>query len=130
VSEPSQLSKFTPPFTTDYGDIKDAKGRVLLSAEAVKENYDLAREIAEELNAPHQKSRWLIETARQTWWDGRKTGLDAFFTPYPNEAIGFARFEDAEVARCWLLEPLMETLRSTEHIFLDGQKSPSEKEGE
>lgn len=60
---------------------------------------------------------WLIECGRQTWWDGRKPGLDAEFTSDPNEAIRFARFEDAELARCWLLEPIQHLLRATEHAW-------------
>lgn len=63
---------------------------------------------------------WLIETAQSTYWDGKQIGDDACFVRDANEACRFARFEDAEVARCWLLEKLQRAhrLRSAEHIFL------------
>ncbi len=63
---------------------------------------------------------WLIETAQNTYWDGRQIGDDACFVRDANEACRFARFEDAEVVRCWLLEKLQraQRLRSAEHIFL------------
>lgn len=63
---------------------------------------------------------WLIESARNEYWDGRKIGDDAVFVRDANEACRFARFEDAEVARCWLLEKIQrpQRLRSSEHVFL------------
>jgi hypothetical protein len=60
---------------------------------------------------------WLIESGAQKWWDGRQAGSKAYFTADPNEALRFARFEDAECARCWLLEPIQHLLRSTEHVW-------------
>ena len=62
---------------------------------------------------------WLIETGARTWWDGRQPGISATFTSDASEAIRFARFEDAERARCWLLEPIAKTLSSTEHLWQD-----------
>ncbi len=63
---------------------------------------------------------WLIETARNEYWDGKKIGDDAMFVRNANEACRFARFEDAEAVRCWLLErnPGRGRLRSAEHVFL------------
>jgi hypothetical protein len=58
---------------------------------------------------------WLIETARSTWWDGRHTDAPVF-TANANDAIRFARFEDAEIARCWLLRDTG-LLQSTEHVW-------------
>lgn len=61
---------------------------------------------------------WLIETARQTYWDGRKVGDDANYVSDANEACRFARVEDAEIVRCWLLDTGPQKLRSTEHMFV------------
>lgn len=63
---------------------------------------------------------WLIETARGTYWDGRKVGPDAWFTSDPLEACRFVREEDAEKVRCWLLEPKTggQFLRSVQHRFM------------
>lgn len=70
-----------------------------------------------------REAGWLIETARQTYWDGRQIGDGATFVSDPNEAIRFARFEDAEIARCRLLEDTGK-LRSSEHIFLPPHSVP------
>ena len=59
---------------------------------------------------------WLIETARTTYWDGHGTDFNSF-TDDPNRAVRFARFEDAEVVRCWLLDDIKLFLRSTEHMW-------------
>lgn len=56
---------------------------------------------------------WLIETQKQTYWDGQGIGKSSF-RESPNDAIRFARFQDAEVVRCQLLGHL-ESLRSIEH---------------
>jgi hypothetical protein len=47
---------------------------------------------------------WLIECANPPlYWIGH--GLEAeHFTPNHEGAVRFARFEDAEVVRCWLLK--------------------------
>ncbi len=62
---------------------------------------------------------WLIETANQTWWDG-KSSEKPYFTHDPSDAIRFARFEDAERAKYWLLRSQMDLVRSTEHAWIDG----------
>lgn len=66
---------------------------------------------------------WVIETARQTYWDGRKVGDSAQFTDKINDAIKFLDSESADQVRCWLLERPPErggvqVLRSTEHSFI------------
>lgn len=68
---------------------------------------------------------WLIETARNEYWDGRQAGDEATFERYAHEGCRFARFEDAEVVRCWLLEknPGRGRLRSTKHVFLNTKDS-------
>ena len=70
--------------------------------------------------AKFEEKGWLIETARTTYWDGRQIGDDAVFVSDPNAAVRFARFEDAEIVRCWLLEKIQtpQRLRSSEHIFM------------
>lgn len=74
---------------------------------------------------PCRETGWLIETARQTYWDGRQVGSKACFTPNASEACRFARYEDAELVRCWLLEGRSgaQTLRSTQHMFIDEARS-------
>lgn len=67
---------------------------------------------------PTDETAWLIENGRQEWWDGRAAGSKAYFTKDHSEAMRFARFEDAERARCWLLEPIAAHLRSTEHVWM------------
>jgi hypothetical protein len=70
--------------------------------------------------AGRDETAWLIENGRQEWWTGRTVGDEAQFTSDPNDVIRFARYEDAETARCWLLWPICHLLRSTEHIWCDG----------
>lgn len=68
------------------------------------------------------KTFWVIETARTTYWDGRKTGKDAHFTESIGDAIKFADEASAEVPRVWLLEGLdggAPRLRSVEHAYMD-----------
>lgn len=65
----------------------------------------------------NDKSGWMIETANTEWWDGKQAGLNARFTKDPNGAIVFADKGSAERARCYLLEPIMHLLRSTEHLW-------------
>jgi 5-methylcytosine-specific restriction protein A len=80
---------------------------------------------AADMNASDEAKRlvdetgWLIETARQTYWDGRAVGREAYFTATPWDACRFARFEDAEIVRCWLLDCIgAPKLRSVEHRFI------------
>lgn len=63
---------------------------------------------------------WVIETARGTYWDGRKAGDGAFFTAKIDDAARFYDFGTAEIVRCWLLEKESGApkLRSTEHGYL------------
>ncbi len=117
----NQLARFTPPFTAEYASIIDSKNRCLINAEAVQENYDLAREIAQALNAGYiERPFWVIETARTTYWDGRKGGEDAFFTDKIDDAAKFWDFGTAELIRCWLLEKQSGAprLRSVEHAYV------------
>ena len=57
---------------------------------------------------------WMIEGGGSVkWWDGR--GVDTFSAD-PNEGVRFARFEDAERVRCWLLKPeIRDFCKSTQH---------------
>lgn len=63
------------------------------------------------------ESGWLIENARQEWWDGKRGGVAANFIKDANYAMRFAREHDAEIARCYLLEPITHLLRCTEHTW-------------
>lgn len=66
-----------------------------------------------------QPSFWVVETARTTYWDGRQAGREVCYTPDISEAMKFHSFDDADRARCWLLRPYQETLRSVEHMFVE-----------
>lgn len=67
--------------------------------------------------AEKDETGWLIENANQEWWDGKQTGIRAKFTKDSYYAIRFARSGDAEIARCYLLEPITHLLRVTEHMW-------------
>jgi len=63
------------------------------------------------------KLGWLIELgcSPPQWWMGKTADG---FTPDSTLAIRFARFEDAEVARCYLVEKgWREGCRSLEHLW-------------
>jgi hypothetical protein len=65
-----------------------------------------------------RESGWLIETASGLYWTGREL-MSSSFDKDPNNAVRFARLEDAEIVRCWLLEEHGGwAMKSTEHIFL------------
>lgn len=66
---------------------------------------------------------WVIETGRQTYWDGRKVGERADFTDNLPDAIKFLDSESADRVRCWLLERQPEqggvqVLRAVEHSYI------------
>lgn len=75
------------------------------------------------------KSFWVIESARTTYWDGKQVDTTAHFTPQIADAIKFADFQSAETVRCWLLEKVggSQILRSTEHMILPAD-APTNKE--
>lgn len=58
---------------------------------------------------------WLIE-ANGSYWDGRGVGPDGFHDD-PNQAVRFARFEDAERVKYHVLGQWAFALRSTEHSW-------------
>jgi hypothetical protein len=64
------------------------------------------------------ETAWLIESGAGEWWDGRTSGSEATFTRDANDAVRFARFEDAERVRCWVLAPISRLLRATEHMWV------------
>jgi hypothetical protein len=75
--------------------------------------------------APATGTFWVIETARQTYWEGRQVGDRANFTDKIGDAVKFGDFNSAEVVRCWLLEKqpgsatgAASVLRSVEHAWL------------
>jgi hypothetical protein len=71
----------------------------------------------EEKRERERESGWLIENARQEWWDGKRGGVAANFIKDASHAMRFAREHDAEIARCYLLEPITHLLRCTEHMW-------------
>lgn len=69
---------------------------------------------------------WVIETASGLYWNGKSVGVrcsDAFVNS-ADEAVRFARLQDAEVVRCWLFgqpgEGVGWSLRSAQHKWIDG----------
>lgn len=64
------------------------------------------------------QSVWLIESTSPNgplYWDGRRSES---FTSDANEAVRFARFEDAERIRAWMLPTLLRGhLRSVAHLW-------------
>lgn len=65
-----------------------------------------------------RETAWVIETANNTYWDGHGINREHFSEDH-NRAIRFARFVDAEVVRCWLLERFKFALRCAEHVWVD-----------
>lgn len=63
-----------------------------------------------------EESGWLIET-QGTYWTGRAL-IENGFDDDPNEACRFARAEDAERIRWWLLKGYAFALKVTEHVWL------------
>lgn len=59
---------------------------------------------------------WLIETGDHKYWNGRTADATGF-TDDPNEAVRFARFEDAERIIHWLLEQYKVFLCSRQHSW-------------
>lgn len=57
---------------------------------------------------------WVIETARQSYWSGRKGGV---LTEDIADAVRFSRFVDAERVRCHLLSDIADLVRSAEHVW-------------
>lgn len=78
-----------------------------------------------------RQTAWVIETAQGEYWNGRAVGHDArsAFVKDIDEALRFARKEDAEIVRCWLFgmpgQGLGWALRSMEHIWLGDDEGPS-----
>lgn len=58
---------------------------------------------------------WVIEDAQQGYWDGRR--VDSLTSDHA-EAVRFARFEDAERVRCYLVESGRH-FRSVQHVWVD-----------
>lgn len=66
-------------------------------------------------------SGWLVELGSNppSWWTGRMKG-DRQWTSHAADAMRFARFEDAEGARCHLITgDVWRGCKSTEHIWDD-----------
>jgi hypothetical protein len=61
---------------------------------------------------------WLIE-GDGNYWDGKHSDSRGF-TRDPNAALRFARFEDAETVKHWLLQAHSFALRTTQHGWVNG----------
>ena len=63
------------------------------------------------------ESAWVIE-ADGSYWTG--THVDSRgFQQDVNEAVRFARFEDAEKVKHWLMPTLAFALKAVEHVWVD-----------
>ena len=62
------------------------------------------------------ETAWLIE-ANGKWWTGSHTDERGFSTD-ANQALRFARFQDAEKVKHWLLTVHAFALRSVEHAWI------------
>lgn len=62
---------------------------------------------------------WVIEAGAGTYWAGRSHDD---FQPDHNDAVRFARRDDAERVRCWLIEhhnhALAMACRASEHVWM------------
>jgi len=85
------------------------------------------REHAKQCRACRRTVAWFIESAAG-WWDG--SSLSAYaFTMTANDALRFARQQDAEKIISWLfpsgISPLLKT---TEHVWLDTSEESDESD--
>ena len=62
---------------------------------------------------------WLIE-ADGSYWDGHYRDSRAFVRDV-NSALRFARFEDAETVKHWLLQEHSFALRTTQHMWISSE---------
>ena len=70
---------------------------------------------------------WLIEAGSSPhYWDGRGIGT---YTTDANDAVRFARFDDAERVRCWLI-PSGKHWKSVEHGWMPPRETRIEGESD
>ena len=67
-------------------------------------------------NMTDREIAWLIEGDKR-FWDG-KYADGRGFTQDVNAALRFARFEDAETVKHWLLQQHAFALRTTQHVWV------------
>lgn len=69
-------------------------------------------------------SAWLIESGARTYWSGRSP---TDFTADHADACRFARQEDAERVRCWLIDDanpaLAQATRASEHVWMEAEEA-------
>ncbi len=66
-----------------------------------------------------QESAWLIE-ADGSYWDGHAADKRGFVSDV-NKAVRFARKEDAEAVKWWVLENWAFALRTTQHVWVNAE---------
>ena len=76
-----------------------------------------AENYPQEAQANSTTFSWLIETGDHKYWDGRGKDRNSF-TSNPNDAVRFARAEDANRVIYWLMEPLAVFLVAREHGWM------------
>ncbi len=71
---------------------------------------------------------WVIETGAGTYWAGREHDD---FTEDHNDAVRFARRDDAERVRCWLIQSRNKSLslacRASEHVWIGSEDKHHER---
>ena len=68
-------------------------------------------------NMTDREIGWLIE-GDGNYWDGKYVTSQGF-TRKVDEACRFARFEDAEIVKHWLLQQHSFALRTTQHVWVN-----------
>lgn len=63
------------------------------------------------------ETAWLIENAQGEYWWGKTLDVSAFIKDN-EEAVRFARFEDGERVRLWLLGDIGKMCRTTQHAWV------------
>jgi hypothetical protein len=82
-------------------------------------------EACEGENLQQREFAWLIE-ADGSYWDGHFTDSRGF-TRKVDDAVRFARFQDAEAVKHWLLQVHSFALRTTRHCWVNGAVDASRK---
>jgi hypothetical protein len=77
-------------------------------------------------NTTSNEVAWLIE-GDGNYWDG-KFADSRGFTRNVNDALRFARFEDAERVKHWLLQQHSFALRTTQHLWVNAENRTAKVE--
>jgi hypothetical protein len=76
-------------------------------------------------NMTDREMAWLIE-GDGNYWDGKYADSRGF-TRDINKAVRFARLEDAEIVKHWLLQQHSFALRTSQHIWINAKSDVEEE---